>query len=563
MTRDEHNPFKEFLPAGEVPERPDSDATFATIEDWNHTCLSSHRLCNLGPMKRSLPTRLLEISADNESLKLVAGSDFPESTQFTALSHSWGAKKDRIKPIPKTTRANIDCRQKSVPWDDLTQTFQDAVTATRRLGFGAIWIDSLCIIQDNEVDWAMEASRMSINYENAAIVISASSSRTGDNGCFGKRESSQKVTRADSNGQLVSVHVKRPIAHTSFSEQNSSNFSDLPLFQRAWVFQERLLGTRVVHYASSEVVWECKECVQCECQGMDNPLRTYHNQVGKIEMFKQYHALVLTKGNNVNERYERWFSIVQAYSRRSLAFDSDRLPALSGIAGQMHLPEMGRYMAGVWERAIPRALLWSSSSFELVSRRPTEYRAPSWSWASIEGHIMEWIPEDADGVEQVCQLQEIETSLVSHDPYGQVSNGHLRIRAPCFPAVLQYDKVKVLPSDPDEPRYVVIFDHNNHPEYLERDVPLHQGEGFMPSGSAILVAFLICIDLSVTSINAGYALVGNKGNKYLGLILQRLPEKRLFGSVSETVHKRIGKIGVRSDRLERAVEGAMQEVVLV
>lgn len=52
------------------------------------------------------------------------------------------------------------CRREHIPWDDFTKTFRDAVMITRKLGLHYLWIDSLCIILDDEKDWAVKASRM-------------------------------------------------------------------------------------------------------------------------------------------------------------------------------------------------------------------------------------------------------------------------------------------------------------------------------------------------------------------------------------------------------------------
>ncbi|KAK7715694.1 hypothetical protein SLS63_011281 [Diaporthe eres] len=113
--------------------------------------------------------------------------------RYACLSHCWGNPQEicqtRRPDIeePKdnlevhTGRGNIekskdDLGGLKVPLDALTKTFQDAVEVCRSLKIKYIWIDSLCIIQNNPEDWENEAARMADIYENAYITIAATKS---------------------------------------------------------------------------------------------------------------------------------------------------------------------------------------------------------------------------------------------------------------------------------------------------------------------------------------------------------------------------------------------------
>ena len=141
-----------------------------------------------------------------------------------------------------------------IEFSELTKTFQDAVTITRRMGLNYIWIDSLCIIQDDADDWALQSSRMAAIYEDAHVAVAGTRSRTGDEGCFSIRSPSYDVSVVDAEKQYTD-HVKMRISHRDFSERPSS-FDRAPLFGRAWVFQGRLLATRTIHYTAHEIMWE-------------------------------------------------------------------------------------------------------------------------------------------------------------------------------------------------------------------------------------------------------------------------------------------------------------------
>ncbi|KIY04012.1 uncharacterized protein Z520_00704 [Fonsecaea multimorphosa CBS 102226] len=490
--KDEESPFPEFFPAGDVPQSSNSEASFATIQGWISTCLSSHKLCSSGKELSIMPTRILDVGVpDATNQRLCLESEVAVPAQYAALSHAWGRKEDRIKPMPKTLKSNICQRLEGIDWSELTRTFQDAIKITRRLGLRYLWVDALSIIQDDDDDWALEASRMASVYENAYVVIAATRSRTGDDGCFSERSCSYKVSLADSAGKVFNAYVKQKISHRDFAE-GPATFETMPLFDRAWVFQERLLATRVIHYTQHEIMWECKESLKCECQGMESGRDWSHGK--NTGNFKLKQAQVLYHNDNALERLKQWSRILREYSVRSLHFDGDRLPALSGIAGQMRLPSMGQYLAGIWSESMPQTLTWKTSvgivEKRWLTRRPVEYRGPSWSWVSVEAECLMWVPDPADEVEVHCIVEEAQCKLVSPDLYGQVSSGVLTVSAPSFWTKLRYTELR---DQNDVQRYSLSFDGGS--VVLDADVPLIEGPSEVPEGTLILVMVVLSNDI--------------------------------------------------------------------
>lgn len=111
-----------------------------------------------------------------------------------------------------------------------------------------------------------------IDYENSYLAISATASAHGNHvGCLALRPSenvsSNEITRHREDGQPITVRVRKvpwdrhhEITFTTFRSTSCE-----PLLARAWAFQERLLSTRIIHYTSSELIWECKTVLACEC----------------------------------------------------------------------------------------------------------------------------------------------------------------------------------------------------------------------------------------------------------------------------------------------------------
>ncbi|KAK5230881.1 hypothetical protein LTR99_003901 [Exophiala xenobiotica] len=407
---DNESPRYGFCPADDVPERSDSDSSFSTIQSWMNTCQEKHEMCRMNQSQGHMPTRLIHVGSAGEKLRLCLTSEVGGITGYAALSHSWGEKESRKTDVPKTTKSNLKSRMKNIKWKDLTNTFQDAVEITRRLGLEYLWVDSLCINQDDYNDWALEASRVGRIYENARIVIAATRSRTGDGGCFSTRSPSYEISEVAPTGRF---YVRKEISHLDMDDQPLENYKTMPLFARAWVFQERLLATRVIHYTEHEIMWECKQDLHCECQGIKNERQWQGMRPSTVKL---EHWRLLASESDMMQRCMHWSTIVNTYLARSLTYDRDRLPALSGIARQMHLPEeMGRYLAGIWENSLPLALCWTVTlRNNWTKRRPSEWRAPSWSWASVVAGNGGWIdtrfdsggshPMDKDELETHCRI---------------------------------------------------------------------------------------------------------------------------------------------------------------
>jgi hypothetical protein len=83
-----------------------------------------------------------------------------------------------------TTLSNLHERRKLIPWSTIPPTLQDAMSLTRALGFRYIWIDALCIIQGDTVDFERESNIMHQIYSGAALVICATGSRDVNAGLF-------------------------------------------------------------------------------------------------------------------------------------------------------------------------------------------------------------------------------------------------------------------------------------------------------------------------------------------------------------------------------------------
>lgn len=194
------------------------------------------------PFQHSAPTRLLELTGDMVRLRHTAGlSSVP---QYMTISHCWGGLE-----LYKLTRKNMDCMQARIPEEKLSQTFRDAICINRKLGMNYLWIDTLCIIQDDAREWQQEASRMSDVYRGATLGLAASSAPDGNAGCFADRNN---VAFECVQGVKIQATERHRLTVFPFSIYENA-VSETPLAQRSWALQVRFLAPRTVHFSHSQL----------------------------------------------------------------------------------------------------------------------------------------------------------------------------------------------------------------------------------------------------------------------------------------------------------------------
>ena len=365
---------------------------------WLEECTHNHRACILPALDQRtfLPTRLLDVQAAGigDDIRLVLGesNDFHKSDvqpDYVTLSHCWGLPEKH--PL-KTTKHSILQRMNRIALDDLSNTFQDAVRVTRQLGKRYLWIDSLCIIQDDEEDWAWESGLMSEVYSNAYCTLSALSSKDGDGGCRALSDIQGELgpfldldVTDDEHGHCrIRVFRDEPLSfqqsYGSDSDHRIQGYPDAPLRSRGWALQERELSKKIIHFGKSLLLWECRELKstsQLPWQTLDA-----ENGINRLADTK-YPRKMLTQDIH-SSIMGRWCRLVEDY--RFLTHHTDKFPALAGLARQYQaLIPKAKYLAGIWSTHLPGALLWLS--LDKNARRYPNYLAPTWSWASLEGVI--------------------------------------------------------------------------------------------------------------------------------------------------------------------------------
>jgi len=331
--------------------------------------------------------------------------------QYLTLSHRWGDAN-----ILRTTSRTLERFKNRIPIETLCQNFQDAMTVTRRLGFRYLWIDSLCIIQDSEEDWNRESRRMADIYLYSTLTISASDALDGNAGFLYRRNPLQdefaKIPYINRDGVVDGHYYIAPKLRSIFDTE------PFPLNRRGWTLQESILARRTVLFGKDQLHWECQSDSWDEGE---TQFKTLGSKLGGRKLAK-----LISYGSDTNGllRFEPWYEIIKQYSDRELTFESDKLPALSGLASSFQRIMGCHYAAGLWEEDLPRGLLWSSGLRKDVFRRPGSPRAPSWSWAGVDGHLEFPFPQ---GKSQIFDIR-VEMEQAGSDPFGKVTSGMMSLR---------------------------------------------------------------------------------------------------------------------------------------
>jgi hypothetical protein len=362
-------------------------------------------------MSGPLPTRLIDVGVDDTEVHLCLTESLPLDLKYLTLSHCWGMEEFLV-----LTQLNLLKFMDHISINALCKTFREAILTTRRLGFRYIWIDSLCIIQQDPTDWQQEVTKMGTVYANSILNIAATDSPDGKSGCFFQRDLTKLY------GSRVQARIDKSSSRTCildcFPEDYELERLDSNVLQsRGWVFQERLLSPRAISMGSSEVVWECREMVASE---------TFPHSLQPTRITKPSIITSWTK-STVHRISELWYDCVLEYSRRRLTFRRDRLAAISAVARQFAAKFDTTYVAGLWKEDIVYQLLWYNSG--KAEDRSCDCEAPSWSWASINTPVNQesWIYEVAGN--RLCL--DIVSVDVDHagDPFDEIAGGRLIVRS--------------------------------------------------------------------------------------------------------------------------------------
>ncbi|KAF3802795.1 hypothetical protein GCG54_00014032, partial [Colletotrichum gloeosporioides] len=258
---DESDPLGSSITGRCLRNNPTHGTMFKQIAKWVTDCNRDHAQleCCVGDV--NLPTRVLDVGIHDEQTNIKLCEVRNASGKYAALSYMWGQGKDHFR----TTIASLEDYKAGIEIKAMPQTFQDAVITTRRLGLRYLWIDALCIIQDDTTDWGREAAKMGDVYSNAYIVLSVLKSSNDGAGFLGPPETLSYATCPYTAQGVTGTLFVCDIPRTQSCYISSEDFVwDEPLSKRGWTLQERWLAPRLVHFGPQQMMFECNAHFLCQ-----------------------------------------------------------------------------------------------------------------------------------------------------------------------------------------------------------------------------------------------------------------------------------------------------------
>ncbi|KAK6076710.1 hypothetical protein SCUP234_07105 [Seiridium cupressi] len=360
------------------------------------------------PWKTSfLPTRLIDVGADSSDiphLVLSSNISITEETKYAALSYCWGSEED-AKAQLKTEIASLALRCREMQYEIMTPVISDAVALTRAIGLRYLWVDALCIVQDDMTDWSRESCQMDRVYRHAFVTFCGLNSDSCHETLL-QRTATVRVPFQSTIRPIIFQYLYWIVSPPDGAAEGG------PTKKKHCPPGFYFLGVR--RFISSAV-------------------DALYDRIAGIKR-GDYPARSL---------YHSWNSVIHSYSIRSVTQHNDRLPAISGLA-QLVWDTLGdQYLAGIWKgdlllglSFIPnnKSTLCGLQSY-LQDLRERRFIAPSWSWAACEGDVSMVHREGWQTVSEAT-VREVNVETKFQNPFGQIFGGSIEI----------YGKVASIPS---------------------------------------------------------------------------------------------------------------------
>ncbi|GKZ18367.1 hypothetical protein AbraIFM66951_000925 [Aspergillus brasiliensis] len=407
----------------------DCRALRALIDD----CTDNHPICK--PREGlSLPSFLLELSVTSASpaVRLIKTSDIQVAPiHYVCLSYCWGG----IQPN-MTTTSRLDSYLAGMDTTEIPETILDAMRVTIAMGYQYLWVDALCIVQDSEAGKIVELGKMASIYSGAVLTICVMSAKAATEGFLRQAypdcndDQLIRTWHADIRDDISQATVASLEVRNDLSDHD---VFDSPILKRGWTFQEALLSPRLVMFAT-DGQRPALRCATHTVQSDGGRITAHPKTLVNLRELEQVVERAKPNGTYSiqSAKAEEWVAVVVQYSKRSLTFQADKLPALMGIVLEWEaLFKPGQYWAGLWSESLAKDLFWKVPRNYSPRSAYESYVAPSWSWASRAhpvyydylGYINCFEGEDSFEVVS-CEVVPVHEDL----PHGAIKSARLTVK---------------------------------------------------------------------------------------------------------------------------------------
>jgi len=369
------------------------NANISKAEDWLNFCFSRH------PLRQKRETQVTGLKLlDCQTYNVISA---PANATYVALSYVWGTTTSH-REDPSMEYSRVQNRDTK-----FTKTIYDATAAARALGYKYLWVDKLCIDQNNAEEKHNQISQMDSIYQSADVTIIAACGQDCHYGLPGINGTRRAFQRAVKIGQ---VSVFSSMLHPHHHVQSSKEVG------RGWTLQEAALSTHRLVFTNDQLYFECNS-THCS-ESVEPNLNLIHNSNGKIYQCFQSGILSTNTGRRFAglepkygfDMFRLYTSLIVQYTKRALTFEEDRPKAFAGIMA--HFEKKGSHLVwglayhsdlrNVKEDYFVQGLLWAhqkhlsqapstklrqDSTVDMTLRLPGSGSIPYWSWMAWRGEI--------------------------------------------------------------------------------------------------------------------------------------------------------------------------------
>lgn len=367
------------------------------LRTWLNKCKSRHTGCWWTGPKALLRLRFFDV-------KFCCIRDFQvsqdDSVRYVALGYVWGSQAQRLT-LAKANRDALGTKQ-TIERGYLSRTISDAATMVEILGERYLWVDALCIVQDDPHDLATQIPIMGQIYARSILTIVAAASDNAGSGLTGvgkQARSYQKHSGPLKGGTLLkrcSPKPKEDPTDVYSGEQHylaSSRWNN-----RGWTFQEKMLSRRCLFFTEEQVYWECQCASWCEdiCLEVGPDIRW---TVSEQPMFFSNEVFPAGQRMLGKDSIRPFSDLVQEYTSRSLTFENDSYRAFAGLIRVLEQRTGARFWHGIPVPDFNRCLFWRNDVVGSTLKSGRHF--PSWSWLAWTGSTVMMLRASSDHTERI------------------------------------------------------------------------------------------------------------------------------------------------------------------
>jgi hypothetical protein len=368
-------------------------APHARIKHWLNNCDHNHgRKCNALQLSNAIAMIQIDV-LDNCLVRTHS------TVKYFALSYVWGKVS-----MSQTLRGNLDARLKKegLAAAHLPKTIQDAMSLVKSLGERYLWVDALCIVQDDDENKLRDIQQMDVVYSQAFATIVAMEGMDADAGLPGIVEG----TKSQQSVKSITITGRSPdlayIPQNPLNEEISVAATPMSFGlaldaskwdTRAWTLQERLLSKRCLYFANDCVYFQCNTELHNETDVPEPKISHASSTLANpLQILSETNT---SDDSNFGQTFGAYKSLVEKYTLRELSFPADILNAFAGVSAVFGEHLSGGMLYGIPTELMDLALLWTPA--RQVKRRldllpnsgilAKASKCPSWSWAGFVGPV--------------------------------------------------------------------------------------------------------------------------------------------------------------------------------